>query len=146
MALLNVVTVDKSSLISTGDPTVTYTLSFDEISEKENHTNKIFEQKSYIGYNCALEFNKYIIDISQRVMKLGCIEMNNLTKEEWKEYDENKKCPACMNEYSYDRIKVRDHDHWTGEYRGPLCQECNLKKYKNKLDLKFGFKSEINTK
>ena len=29
--------------------------------------------------------------------------------------------------------KVRDHDHWTGEYRGPLCSKCNFRNRKNKF-------------
>ncbi|WP_143442536.1 endonuclease domain-containing protein, partial [Klebsiella pneumoniae] len=35
-------------------------------------------------------------------------------------------CFICENTFTLDNIKVRDHDHLTGEYRGPACNTCNI--------------------
>ena len=38
-----------------------------------------------------------------------------------------KKCHICGNEYANEDIRVRDHCHITGKYRGSAHQHCNLK-------------------
>ena len=40
-------------------------------------------------------------------------------------FESAEKCYACGQELNGD--KVRDHDHFTGRYRGALHSECNLK-------------------
>ena len=37
----------------------------------------------------------------------------------------NSKCAKCERGFA---IKVRDHDHLTGRYRGALCRGCNLQR------------------
>ena len=34
-------------------------------------------------------------------------------------------CPKCNRLFTDTNKKVRDHDHITGQYRGPLCHICN---------------------
>ena len=36
-------------------------------------------------------------------------------------------CHICKNQYSEEDIRVRDHCHITGNYRGSAHQDCNLK-------------------
>ena len=65
--------------------------------------------------------------------------MKKLTKEQNEEYDAAEKCHICMkpfeknesedekkDEYNKDR-KVRDHYHYTGDYRGAAHSGCNLR-------------------
>lgn len=42
----------------------------------------------------------------------------------------NNKCHICSNEISSEEEKVRDHCHFTGKYRGPAHNKCNLS-YRN---------------
>ncbi|CAP21366.1 Protein CBG24840, partial [Caenorhabditis briggsae] len=97
----------------------------------DSFTQSIYEMKSYVGYNTITKFNEYILDVCERLLSMPDMEMKNLTNEEWKEYDSCNSCPQCENVFDGD--KVKDHDHWTGLYRGPLCNSCNLLKQKNKF-------------
>ena len=42
-------------------------------------------------------------------------------------FDKAKRCPKCTTAFTADgkHRKVRDHCHITGNYRGPLCHQCN---------------------
>eukprot|EP00966_Prymnesium_polylepis_P303946 7022132-Prymnesium_polylepis.1 len=64
--------------------------------------------------------------------------MNPLTEAEQQAFDATYCCPVC--EVSFDAIrwdaeqkervpvvKVRDHSHRTGRFRGAMCDRCNLR-------------------
>ena len=67
-----------------------------------------------------------IVNFKKKKMKL-------LTKEQQKSYENPKICCICKEKfevkYLKDKIyrKVRDHCHYTGEYRGAAHNICNLK-------------------
>ena len=55
----------------------------------------------------------------------------NLTKEEEKDFQSASFCHICEKELSIDKktnefVKVRDHCHFTGKYRGAAHKQCNL--------------------
>ena len=55
----------------------------------------------------------------------------NLTSQEEKDFQSATKCHICEQKLSRDKetgqiLKVRDHCHFTGEYRGAAHNECNL--------------------
>ena len=55
--------------------------------------------------------------------------MNDLTEQEQKEHDEAKRCficNGCFDNNKDGKKKVRDHCHFTGQYRGPAHLKCNL--------------------
>ena len=66
------------------------------------------------------------INFKKKKMKL-------FTKEQQESYESSKICYICKekfeNEYLKDRKyrKVRDHCHYTGEFRGVVQSICNLK-------------------
>jgi len=53
--------------------------------------------------------------------------MKDLTLEQMAEFNtQNVKCHICNNTIPPHAVKVRDHNHLTGDYRGPAHQDCNL--------------------
>ena len=53
------------------------------------------------------------------------------TEEDKKRFNEEKECWICKELLNDD--KVRDHCHYTGRYRGPAHNKCNLKYRKPKF-------------
>ena len=50
-----------------------------------------------------------------------------MTPEDWKQFRIASSCWICGQEYEEDETPpVRDHDHFTGVYRGSAHRECNL--------------------
>ncbi len=43
-----------------------------------------------------------------------------LTNKQRVKFEKAKVCHICKKEFEENQIKVRDHDHITGEYRGPV--------------------------
>ena len=72
------------------------------------------------------EHTMKIINFKKKKMKL-------LRKEQQKSYENAKICYICTekfeNKYVKDKKyrKARDHCHYTGGYRGPAHDRCNLK-------------------
>ena len=80
---------------------------------------------SYTGEDAAQKFVgmleediREIASIPEKKMILG--------KEEKERFDKETKCWVCNEEFG-DDVKVRDHCHITGRYRGAAHNSCNLK-------------------
>ena len=52
--------------------------------------------------------------------------MKPLTSNEIKKYKESKRCHICFRPFTLKDPKVRDHCHYTGNYRGAAHRNCNL--------------------
>ena len=52
--------------------------------------------------------------------------MDPLTKAQLKKYEEASRCYICFKSFNGENPKVRDHCHYTGNYRGPAHMKCNL--------------------
>ena len=50
-----------------------------------------------------------------------------MTEQNTKDYEKATKCWICEHEITEKNPKVRDHCHFTGEYRGAAHKSCNLK-------------------
>ena len=59
-----------------------------------------------------------------------------MTKNDEEEFKKANKCHICDKEYTKSDVRVRDHCHATGKYRGSAHQDCNLKLRLNTLDMK----------
>ena len=55
--------------------------------------------------------------------------MISLTNEEKEFYEKQKVSDICEKEFSTDKkyLKVRDHCHYTGKFRGAAPNNCNLR-------------------
>ena len=47
-----------------------------------------------------------------------------------KKHLEAQACYICHKPFTEKNYKVKDHNHLTGEYRGPAHNRCNLANYK----------------
>ena len=50
-----------------------------------------------------------------------------LTKKQWKKYKQSTKCHICYKPFTQANLKLREHCHYTGLYRGPTHSLCNLR-------------------
>ena len=49
-----------------------------------------------------------------------------MTKEDTEDFENSTKCLICDNDYTDSDVKVRDHCHITGKYRGSAHRDCNI--------------------
>ena len=50
-----------------------------------------------------------------------------MTDDDEQDFIQAKECHICGDKYNEKDIRVRDHCHVTGNYRGSAHQDCNLK-------------------
>ena len=50
-----------------------------------------------------------------------------MTKKDNEDFKNSTKCWICDNDNTDGQVKVRDHCHVTGKYRGPAYRNCNIK-------------------
>ena len=49
-----------------------------------------------------------------------------ITNTQVREYEASTRCCYCEEPFSGDKVKVHDHCHLTGKYRGASCSGCNI--------------------
>lgn len=97
-----------------------------EESKKCYMCNKEFEEELN-KYKCYdEETGKYKGASHINCIKRFNIKKKKLSKEEFVIFKEAKECCICKKEFLSEIRKVRDHDHFTGEYRGVAHSKCNL--------------------
>jgi hypothetical protein len=104
------------------------------------------EYKEFTGENCMIDFLKYVFEMTSlalTVLNPENQEKMKMTKNDWIDYNHVNNCYLCNkilddkeciyeDGESKDAMKVRDHCHMTGKYRGAACNKCNLSyNYKN---------------
>ena len=67
------------------------------------------------------------VDYCKKVIRKHFNKQLNMTKSDEQEFQRAKACHICDKQYTDDDIRVRDHCHITGKYRGSAHQDCNLK-------------------
>ncbi|XP_076663947.1 uncharacterized protein LOC143366632 [Andrena cerasifolii] len=58
------------------------------------------------------------------------VPMHDLTPEQWTTFRDATHCHICEEPFKAEDVRVRDHCHLSGRFRGPAHSECNLN-YKN---------------
>ena len=105
-----------------------YVVWHPHISESRQKNTKI---SNWNGENCIIDFLRYLDDmahIQHRFDNKMTRRAMLLTAQQEKEFIACTHCPRCKSPFDVSKHKkIRDHDHITGMFRGPLCQTCNFK-------------------
>ena len=82
----------------------------------------------YRGENAAQRFLDHLYDIASKVETLYnyIVPMHTLQDDQLQRHANATRCYLCNCVFTEHNRKVRDHDHLTGIYRGPACNECNI--------------------
>merc|ERR1711911_488777 len=80
----------------------------------ENAVNKFMEE--------MLEEVNYCNKIKEEHFKKDMI----MTKADEMDFETADRCHICNKEYTHQDVRVRDHCHVTGKYRGSAHQDCNI--------------------
>ena len=90
----------------------------------------------YRGTDCAKKLCKDLKDQAMEIINFKEKKMIPLTDSEIKHYEKRKYCHICKRKFCTDEndknkfklyYKVRNHDHYTGKYRGAAHSICNLR-------------------
>ena len=93
------------------------------------------KHKYYRGKDCMEKFSRGLRDQAMKIINYEKKKEIILTNEEKESYENQKNCHICGKEFCTDKNnkkefklkqKVRDHDHYTGKYRGAAHSICNL--------------------
>ena len=93
----------------------------------------------YRGGKAVYKFMENMLEevkYCKKVMKKHFDKPLRMTKEDEKEFEKAKECHICDKKYTEKDIRVRDHCHITGKYRGSAHQDCNLKLRINPEEIK----------
>ena len=84
--------------------------------------------KLYRGEDCVEVFCDYVENEVKRLYHMFPEKpMKPLTSKQWKKFKRARKCHICFKKFEQDNPKVRDHCHYTGQYRGAAYTKCNLR-------------------
>ncbi|XP_043276014.1 uncharacterized protein [Venturia canescens] len=81
------------------------------------------------GEDCVQWFIRRLEQLAKQVTTIlyTIIPMKELTPQEWRKFRENTECHICEKPFVQGDIRVRDHCHLTGKFKGLAHQDCNLK-------------------
>ena len=84
--------------------------------------------RTYGCKDCIEAFCNYIKGEALRLYHMFPeLPMGPLTKKQWNKYKKATKCHICYKPFTQRNLKVTDHCHYTGLYRGPAHSLCNLR-------------------
>ena len=85
--------------------------------------------KSYLGEDAPYNFISSMVEESKYcsdVMKNSFTKELVMAKEDNEDFENSTKCWICDNDYIDNDVKVRDHCHILGNYRGSAHRDCNI--------------------
>jgi len=105
----------------------------------------------YTGKTANDTINHYINTLKDEAIKLDKelknrleeFKKHNLSDKDEERFNNETKCHFCKLKFTTDDIKVRDHCHITGKFRGAAHQLCNLR-IRTSLDTKIIFHNGTN--
>ena len=105
---------------------------------KDAPFNRIYIEIGQDGETLMERFVDTLLSLSREVyaFMMRNTPMKPLTDKQNREYEKAETCYICHDPFhGKAKKKVRDHDHSTGEYLGPACNECNLKRQSRRFFL-----------
>ena len=78
----------------------------------------------------------YEVNYCKKVTRNNFNKPLKMTNEDEQPFKQTDKCHICNKKYSAKDVRVRDHFHITGKYRGSYHRECNLKRKIKPEDIK----------
>ena len=93
----------------------------------DKYSKEVRLYKSKNAVHKFMEFMLKEVKYCKNVMKEKFNKPLRMTKENEKEFKKAEECHICNKKYTDKDIRVRDHCHINGKYRGSAHQECNLK-------------------
>ena len=108
---------------------------------KRDHT-KEKTTSYYRGKDCISKLCTELCEKATELFNTEMLPMDPLTFEEQQKYNDSRECYICKKKFIFDKksnyyknfMKVRDHNHYTGKYRGAAHSICNLR-YKIQKDI-----------
>lgn len=84
--------------------------------------------KSYTGKHCTEHFVQDMLRLEEQCLRyLFDPRRMRITNDQVDQFERATRCHICKEQFDPEKgDKVRDHDHVTGEYRGPAHNKCNL--------------------
>ena len=109
------------------------------------NNNKQSKQTYYRGHSTVSTFCKEIHDAAQNLLKIEIKPLQNLLNQEKITHDNAEYCHICKKVFGTkkNQVKGRDHDTYTGKYRGPAHLICNLR-YSTQIDIPVFFHNSTN--
>ena len=83
----------------------------------------------YRGEKAVYKFMEAMLDevkYCKKIMKKYFNKPLRMTEDDEKEFQKANECHICNKKYNENDVRVRDHCHITGKYRGSAHQDCNL--------------------
>ena len=96
-------------------------------------------EQIYRGENAVYQFMENMLEevkYCKNIMKKRFNKPLRMTENDEEKFQKAEECHICDKRYTEKDIRVRDHCHITGEYRGSAHQECNLKLRINPEEIK----------
>lgn len=117
------------------DPSVSYTCAYEKHIVYSlgyylqcSFDNNLSFYKFKRGSDCIDWFLQELKSISEHVIDMynSVCEMIALTVEEQNTFENSQTCHICGKNFTVSDVKIRDHNHLTGHFRGASHQSCNL--------------------
>lgn len=95
---------------------------------KCSYNDSLSRFKCFTGKDCKIWFVKELEKIANELQSIFSqpIPIKPLTMEQNNEFHSSQYCHICSKPFVPDDLKVKDHNHLTGEYRGSAHNTCNL--------------------
>jgi len=92
--------------------------------------DKIIHEKTFSGPNAHIHYIDHLLDQETNWIKalLNSFKAMIMTRDDEIEFEASRNCYLCGSVFNEQKIKCRDHSHYSGKYLGAACRYCNLRR------------------